>query len=218
VTVLIGFNPRNRNVQFATKVCTASIARTALSLWGKNRKHRVRNFSNACSNPALLNQFLSLINVGCVEVFLQKFSPGCQSIHVIRLLWNSKINYHIRHNPTLSSIHLIQTITFSFASTLLLSSNVWLGILSVPPPPSRFPKRILDAVLIPPIWCYVPSSSHLQWQAQRPSCPRRTRLRGFRMGLQNEVTSTPLQIFIHLLHFALQQNSAHAKVASDDLR
>lgn len=131
MTVLIGSNPLNRNVQLATKVCTASVARTSLSLWGKNRNDHVRNFSNACSNPALLNQFLSLINVGCVEVFLQKFSPWCQSIHVIRLLWNSKINYHIRHNPTLSFINLIHTSTFSFASTLLLPSNVWLGILSV---------------------------------------------------------------------------------------
>jgi len=61
---------------------------------------------------------------------------------------------------------------------------------------SRFPTRILDAVLIPPIWCYMPSSSHLQWQAQRPSGPRRTRLRGFKMGLQNEVTWTLLQIFL----------------------
>jgi hypothetical protein len=133
VTVLIGCNTLNRNVQFATEVCTASIARTALFLWGKNRKDHFRNFSNACSNPALVNQFMSLINVGCVEVFLQNFRTGCQSIHVIRLVWNSKINYHIRHNPTFSFINLIQTITFSFASTLLISSNVWLVILSVPP-------------------------------------------------------------------------------------
>jgi hypothetical protein len=141
VTVLIGSNPLNRNIQFATKVRTASIARTTLSLRDKNRNDHVREFSKACSNQALLYQFLSWINVGCVEVFLQKFNPGCPSIHFIRLLWNSKINYHIRHNPTLSFINLIQTITFSFASTLLLSSNVWLGIFKCLLPLFTLPEQ-----------------------------------------------------------------------------
>jgi hypothetical protein len=177
VTVLIGSNPLDRNVQFTTKVCTASVAQTALSLWRKDRSDHVRSFSNAWSNPASLNKLVYLINVGYVEVFHQKFSPGCQSIHIIRILCASHINYHIRHNPPLSFINLIQTITPFFASTLILSSNVWLGNFSFFPP-SHFPNRILDAVLMPLIWCYVPSLSHLQWQAVGPSCPRRTRLRG----------------------------------------
>jgi hypothetical protein len=171
------------------------------AFWFWNRSNHFRNFSNAFSNWMLLKQLLMLSNVGCVEVFLEKFNLGRQSLHVVRLLWNSKFitTFAIIHHWS-SFINLIHTITFSFIHTLILSSHLRLRIVSGLFL-SRFPKIrvILDAFLILfGTTCPAPGPSHPQRQAGRPSFPRRTRHHGFMM--ESQIDPPP-----HLppLHFAL---------------
>jgi hypothetical protein len=83
-----------------------------------------------------------------------EFDSSSASVEIIRILWSTKINYHVRKSPPLvlvmRQINSVSALTTDFRFNLILSPNVNLGLTSVLFW-SGFPTKSLYVPLFSPV-------------------------------------------------------------------